>query len=107
MKKSTQVSEKIPSSQPSVQRHCIPHAVLRERESLIPVQRSNRECHYQNADDLKIVTLENAIYMGMKNDLAFMLETNIYLYEHQSTINPNIPLRDLIYIGIEYQQYAE
>ena len=57
------------------------------------------------ADDLKIVTLENAIYMGMKNDLAFMLETNIYLYEHQSTINPNIPLRDLIYIGIEYQQY--
>ena len=43
--------------------------------------------------------------MGMKNDLAFMLETNIYLYEHQSTINPNIPLRDLIYIGIEYQQY--
>ena len=49
--------------------------------------------------------MENAIYMGMKNDLAFMLETNIYLYEHQSTINPNIPLRDLIYIGIEYQQY--
>ena len=61
--------------------------------------------HYQNAEALKIVTLENAIYMGMKNDLAFMLETNIYLYEHQSTINPNIPLRDLIYIGIEYQQY--
>ena len=62
---------------------------------------------YQNADDLKIVTLENAIYMGMKNDLAFMLETNIYLYEHQSTLNPNIPLRDLIYIGIEYQQYVD
>ena len=61
---------------------------------------------YQNADDLKIVTLENAIYMRMKNDLAFMLETNIYLYEHQSTLNPNIPLRDLIYIGIEYQQYV-
>ncbi|RHA68422.1 hypothetical protein DW927_05845, partial [Roseburia intestinalis] len=55
----------------------------------------------------KIVTLENAIYMGMKNDLAFMLETNIYLYEHQSTLNPNIPLRDLIYIGIEYQQYVD
>ena len=62
---------------------------------------------YQNVDDLKIVTLENAIYMGMKNDLAFMLETNIYLYEHQSTLNPNIPLRDLIYIGIEYQQYVD
>lgn len=43
----------------------------------------------------------------MKNDLAFMLETNIYLYEHQSTLNPNIPLWDLIYIGIEYQQYVD
>ena len=30
---------------------------------------------------------------------------NIYLYEHQSTLNPNIPLRDLFYISIEYQKY--
>ncbi len=38
--------------------------------------------HYEDADELQIVTLKNAIYMGMKNDLAFLLETNIYLYEH-------------------------
>lgn len=41
--------------------------------------------------------------MGMKNDLAFVLETGLYLYEHQSTYNPNIPLRDLFYIASEYQ----
>lgn len=39
----------------------------------------------------------------MKNDLAFVLETGLYLYEHQSTYNPNIPLRDLFYIASEYQ----
>ena len=43
------------------------------------------------------------MYMGMKNDLAFVLETGLYLYEHQSTYNPNIPLRDLFYIASEYQ----
>ena len=57
-----------------------------------------------NAEDLQIVTLENAIYMGMKNDLAFIMDMNLYLYEHQSTYNPNIPLRNLFYIADEYQR---
>ena len=49
--------------------------------------------HYQNPEALNIVTLENAVYMGMKNDLAFVLETGLYLYEHQFYLtNPNIPL---------------
>ena len=76
-----------------------------DRKNLLSLYNAVNQTDYKNPEELEIVTLENAIYMGMKNDLAFMLETNIYLYEHQSTINPNIPLRDLIYIGIEYQQY--
>ena len=56
---------------------------------------------------MNIVTLENAVYMGMKNDLAFVLETGLYLYEHQSTYNPNIPLRDLFYIASEYQALVD
>ena len=53
------------------------------------------------------MTLENAIYMGMKNDLAFIIDTNLYLYEHQSTYNPNMPLRDLFYICSEYQKLVD
>lgn len=60
--------------------------------------------HYDNPEELRIVTLKNAIYMGMKNDLAFIVETSIFLYEHQATINPNIPLRDLFYIAMEYHK---
>ena len=40
----------------------------------------------------------------MKNDLAFIMDMNLYLYEHQSTYNPNIPLRNLFYIADEYQR---
>ena len=63
--------------------------------------------HYTDSGALEIVTLENAIYMGMKNDLAFILDMNLYLYEHQSTMNPNIPLRDLFYIAAEYQKLVD
>ncbi len=104
MKKSEQVSEKTPTANRQY-KDTVFRILFSEKENLLSLYNAVTGSHYQNAETLKIVTLENAIYMGMKNDLAFMLETNIYLYEHQSTINPNIPLRDLIYIGIEYQQY--
>ena len=106
MKKGTQVSEKIPTANRQY-KDTVFRMLFSEKENLLSLYNAVTGNAYQNADDLKIVTLENTIYMGMKNDLAFMLETNIYLYEHQSTLNPNIPLRDLIYIGIEYQQYVD
>lgn len=64
-----------------------------EKEALLSLYNAVNGSNYTDADALEIVTLENAIYMGMKNDLAFILDMNLYLYEHQSTINPNIPLR--------------
>ena len=62
---------------------------------------------YTDPEQLQIVTLENAVYMGMKNDLAFIVDTNLFLYEHQSTYNPNMPLRDLFYISSEYQKLID
>ena len=78
-----------------------------DRKNLLSLYNAVNQKDYQNPDDLEIVTLENAIYMGMKNDLAFIIDTNLYLYEHQSTYNPNIPLRDLFYICNEYQKLVD
>ena len=75
-----------------------------DRKNLLSLYNAVNQSDYNNPDDLEIVTLENAIYMGMKNDLAFIMDTNLYLYEHQSTYNPNMPLRDLFYICSEYQK---
>ncbi|MCI8853570.1 MAG: hypothetical protein HFI31_00855 [Lachnospiraceae bacterium] len=44
--------------------------------------------------------------MGMKNDLSFMVDAVMSLYEHQSTWNPNMPLRGLIYFAKLYQIYV-
>ena len=62
---------------------------------------------YTDPEQMQIVTLENAVYMGMKNDLAFIVDTNLFLYEHQSTYNANMPLRDLFYISSEYQKIVD
>ena len=78
-----------------------------DRKNLLSLYNAVNQSNYNNPDDLEIVTLENAIYMGMKNDLAFIMDTNLYLYEHQSTYNPNMPLRDLFYICSEYQKLVD
>ena len=78
-----------------------------DRKNLLSLYNAVNQRHYTDPEDLEIVTLENAIYMGMKNDLAFIIDTNLYLYEHQSTYNPNIPLRDLFYISNEYQKLLD
>ena len=78
-----------------------------DKKNLLSLYNAVNSRDYTNPDDLEIVTLENAIYMGMKNDLAFIMDTNLYLYEHQSTYNPNIPLRDLFYISNEYQKLVD
>lgn len=81
--------------------------IFREKENLLSLYNAMNGTHYENPDDLEIVTLENAIYMDMKNDVAFLLYDELYLYEHQSTRNPNMPLRDLFYIAREYEKLID
>lgn len=81
--------------------------IFREKRHLLSLYNAMNEKHYTDEEALQIVTLDNAIYMEMKNDLAFVIDTNLYLYEHQSTKNPNMPLRNLFYIAKEYQKLVE
>ena len=81
--------------------------IFSDRKNLLSLYNAVNGTSYKNPEELEIVTLENAIYMGMKNDLAFIIATNLFLYEHQSTYNPNMPLRDLFYISSEYQKLVD
>ena len=77
-----------------------------DKENLLSLYNAINRSVYENPEDLEIVTLENAIYMGMKNDLAFIIDTNLFLYEHQSTYNPNMPLRGVFYFSRLYEGYV-
>ncbi len=62
--------------------------------------------HHTNPADLKITTLENAIYIEMKNDVSFLVDSQMTLIEHQASYNPNMPLRGLMYFAKLYQLYV-
>lgn len=62
---------------------------------------------YTDESILEFNTLENAIYMGIKNDLSFLIMNQMYLYEQQSTYAPNIPLRNLFYVADLLQAYVK
>ena len=62
---------------------------------------------YTNADDIQITTIQDAVYMKMKNDVSFLVNNIMNFYEQQSTFNPNMPMRFLIYSGMIYSKYIE
>ena len=59
---------------------------------------------YTNPDDLEITTLEGETFLKMKNDLSFIIDFELNLYEHQASKCPNIPLRDLYYVAATYKK---
>ena len=75
-----------------------------KKESL-SLYNSIMKTDYTDPDELEIVTLNSAIYIGRKNDNAIILHFNMLMTEFQTTFNPNMPLRTLIYVANEYEKY--
>jgi len=63
---------------------------------------------YTVDDGLRFTTLTDALFMERLNDISFTIgDKLVVLVEHQSTINENMPLRALIYIGRVYEKIIE
>ena len=77
--------------------------IFSEKEKLLELYNAVSGKDYKDPELLIINTLENAIYMSMKNDISFLIDSRLSLYEHQSTYNPNMPLRLLHYISDLYE----
>lgn len=55
--------------------------------------------------EIKKVCVDNILYMNFKNDFSFRTgEQILVLGEHQSTLNNNMPLRELLYVGRVLEQ---
>lgn len=61
---------------------------------------------YTDVDQLKIISLEDALYIDIKNDVGYLFHDVLNLIEHQSTFSPNMPLRGLGYFADIYQRYV-
>ena len=82
--------------------------IFNEKKELLSLYNALNMSHYENPDDLEIITLDNALFLQMKNDVAFLINTNeMCLIEHSSTVCLNYPLRSLLYLAREYEVILE
>ena len=63
------------------------------------------ETKHTDPNDLEVTTIENVIYINTKNDVSFLVDSQMTLFKHQSTVNPNMPLRGLLYFSQLYQKF--
>lgn len=76
-------------------------------ENALSVYNGLNDTNYTDTSQLTYNTLENAIFMNIKNDVSFIIGLDMPLYEHQSTFTPNMPLRDLFYVADLLHAYAK
>ncbi len=77
--------------------------VFKRKQQLLELYNGINGTNYDNPEDLQVTTLDEAVYLSMKNDVSCCIDMNLQLYEQQSTINPNMPLRCLQYLSILYE----
>ncbi|MBS6195570.1 MAG: hypothetical protein KH828_08325 [Clostridiales bacterium] len=75
-----------------------------DKQSLLELYNALNKSNHKNPDDLEITTLNDVLFMKMKNDVSILLDDYLNLYEHQSTVCPNMPLRGLLYFCDLYRQ---
>lgn len=81
--------------------------VFNDKGTLLELYNALNGTDYQDERLLEIYTIEDVIYMGYKNDISFIVSGVLNLYEHQSSINPNMPLRGLLYFARQYEAYIK
>lgn len=78
--------------------------IFNSREKLLELYNAMNGTDYEDAEELEIVTLENAVYLAMRNDMAYVFHDELFLYEQQSSKNRNMPLRCLFYVSDSYSR---
>ena len=73
-------------------------SMLMENKSYaLEVYNALNHSDYKNPEEVEIIRLERGISLSIRNDASFLIDMNMSFYEHQSTYNPNMPLRSMIY----------
>ena len=76
------------------------------KENTLSLYNAVNNSNYSDIEDIDLYTIDDVIYIGRKNDVAVLLDSRLSLWEHQSTYNPNMPLRGLMYFGQMYNRYV-
>ena len=69
-----------------------------EQAYALEVYNALNDTNYTDPEAVEVVELDKGVSLSIRNDSSFIVDMNINFYEHQSTYNPNMPMRSLIYM---------
>ena len=81
--------------------------LMEDKENALQVYNALNGSSYDDPDLVEMVNLEHGISLSVRNDAAYIVDTDINIYEHQSRFNPNMPLRSLIYYSTIMQKIVK
>lgn len=71
--------------------------LMQDKRRALELYNAMNDTDYDNPDEVEMVTLAGGISLSVRNDASFVVGDNLSIYEHQSTVCPNMALRSLIY----------
>ena len=77
------------------------------KDSILSLYNAINNTSYTECDEMEITTLEDVVYIKMKNDVSLLIDSYLPLWEQQSSYNPNMPIRGLMYFGNLYSAYID
>lgn len=77
-------------------------------KNLLSLYNALQDTDLQDESLIRKVKIDDVLYKNFKNDISFEVDGRVIIFgEHQSTVNPNMPLRCLLYTGRAYEQLVD
>lgn len=78
------------------------------KKNLLSLYNALHDTDFQDEKLIRKVKIDDVLYKNFKNDISFEINGKVIVFgEHQSTVNPNMPLRCLLYAGRAYEQLVD
>ena len=78
------------------------------KKNLLSLYNALHDTNYEDETIIRKVKIDDVLYKNFKNDISCEVNGQVLVFgEHQSTINRNMPLRFLMYLGRAYEQLVD
>ncbi len=81
--------------------------LMEDKNNALAVYNVLNGTNLTNPDEVEIQTLDKGVSLTVRNDAAFVVDASLSVYEHQSTVCPNMPVRNLIYYTTIVSEYLK
>ena len=81
--------------------------LMEDKRYALEVYNALNGSDFSDPEQVEMVRLDKGVSLSVRNDAAFIIDMNISFYEHQSTYNPNIPLRGMIYYANTMERWIK